>query len=309
MNFDKFNFAFIYNALRLYKIAPIYQLLSFAALPQIKYSKMPGTGPVYQPTTVSYETRPGLLAQTAASVRQSPLLWLRRPLPHTLLLVCALAAIAAGIAMIVNGAADYEDTEEHRAELAAIDSAIVVVVTTASSISAADASTASALSTTTTTPTPATIDANAAAAKAAAAAEEAGETVDVCLVVAGIVLTLCGFGLAGLYVKLADWRRSNVCPCGLSKKHQGLARQMQQDAAAGGIGGGLGASGHHHQLVGGGSAGLGSSGVCAGGGQMMAMNPSTDPLVSHTQYAPVSELPSRPEDEECRTLMLDNKEW
>lgn len=271
---------------------------------------MPGTGPVYQPTTVSYETRPGLLAQTAASVRQSPLLWLRRPLPHTLLLVCALAAIAAGIAMIVNGAADYEDTEEHRAELAAIDSAVVVVVTTASSISASDASTASSLSTTTTTPTPATIDANAAAAKAAAAAaEEAGETVDVCLVVAGIVLTLCGFGLAGLYVKLADWRRSNVCPCGLSKKHQGLARQMQQDAAAGGISGGLGASGHHHQLVGGGSGGLGSSGVCAGGGQMMAMNPSTDPLVSHTQYAPVSELPSRPEDEECRTLMLDNKEW
>lgn len=255
---------------------------------QIKYSKMPGTGPVYQPTTVSYETRPGLLAQTAATV-QSPLVWLRRPLPQTLLLVCALSAIAGGIAMIVNGASDYETTEEDLAELAArLDGGSATHIPFQTSISSSAESTA----------LDAAVDAEksdaaAAAAAAAAASRGAGETVDVLLVVAGVILTAVGFILAGLYVKVAEWRRSYVCPCGLSKKHQGLARQMQQDSAGGS---GLGASG-------GGS-------VCGGGGgQIMAMNPSTDPLVSHTQYAPVSELP-RPEDEECRTLMLDNnKEW
>jgi hypothetical protein len=42
--------------------------------------------------------------------------------------------------------------------------------------------------------------------------------------------------------------------------------------------------------------------------QILAMNPSTDPLVTHTaQYAPVSEIP-RVEDEERRNLMPDNKE-
>lgn len=42
----------------------------------------------------------------------------------------------------------------------------------------------------------------------------------------------------------------------------------------------------------------------------MALNPSTDPLVSHTQYAPVSELPSlRSEDEERYNLMPENKDW
>lgn len=280
---------------------------------------MPGTGPVYQPTTVSYETRPGLLAQTAASVRQSPLRWLRRPLPQALLLVCALAAIAAGIAMIVNGAVDYEDTEEHRAELAAIEAAAAAatVITTVQP-SAADAAAAAATQPTT---QPTTTAGGAAADVAnhddedAAEEQRHGESVDVCLVVFGFVTTLLGFALAALYVKVAEWRRSNVCPCGLAKKHQGLARQMQQDhhhAAAGGLGAG---GAHHHQLGGGGGA-AGASGTTGGGGggggggeMMMALNPSTDPLVSHTQYAPVSELPARPEDEECRTLMLDNKEW
>lgn len=264
--------------------APIHCFIPPPRHPQIKYSKMPGTGPVYQPTTVSYETRPGLLAQTAATV-QSPLVWLRRPVPQTLLLVCALAAIAGGIAMIVNGAADYEDTEEHRAELAAMAAAgSVSSIPFQTSIASSDESTA----------LDAAVDAEkadaaAAAAAEAAAAEAAGETVDVVLVVAGVILTAVGFILAGLYVKVAEWRRSYVCPCGLSKKHQGLARQMQQDSVGGN--------------------GLGASSVSGGGGQIMAMNPSTDPLVSHTQYAPVSELP-RPEDEECRTLMLDtNKEW
>lgn len=73
---------------------------------------------------------------------------------------------------------------------------------------------------------------------------------------------------------MADWRRSCVCPCGISKK-QGLARQLQGQS---------------------------------GGGQALALNPSTDPLVSHTQYAPVSEIPR--EDEERRNLMAnDNKDW
>lgn len=78
----------------------------------------------------------------------------------------------------------------------------------------------------------------------------------------------------GLYIKVADWRRNCVCPCVISKK-QGLARQLNGNGAA----------------------------------QILALNPSTDPLVSHTQYAPVSELPHRQDDEERRNLMPDNKDW
>lgn len=141
--------------------------------------------------------------------------------------------IDLGVAMIVNGAADFEDTEEHLPELE-----IKVGQTT--------------------------------------------ETVDVCVIVVGVIFTIIGFVGLGIYVKVAEWRRSYVCPCGLSKK-QGLARSLQGGGSASGING-------------------------TGGGQILALNPSTDPLVSHTQYAPVSELP-RPEDEECRNLMLDNKEW
>lgn len=103
---------------------------------------------------------------------------------------------------------------------------------------------------------------------------ETNEAIDIGLIVGGILMTLFGFVLVALYVKVAEWRRNCVCPCGLSKK-QGLARQLQNGN---------------------------------GGTQIMPLNPSTDPLVSHTQYAPVSELP-RPDDEECRTLMTDNKDW
>lgn len=103
---------------------------------------------------------------------------------------------------------------------------------------------------------------------------ETTEAIDIGLIVGGVLITIFGFVLVGLYIKVADWRRNCVCPCVLSKK-QGLARQLQ---------GGT------------------------GGTQILPLNPSTDPLVSHTQYAPVSELP-RPEDEECRTLMTDNKDW
>lgn len=103
---------------------------------------------------------------------------------------------------------------------------------------------------------------------------ETAEAIDIGLIVGGILLTLFGFILIALYIKVADWRRSCVCPCGLSKKQGSLARQLQS----------------------------------GNGTQILPLNPSTDPLVSHTQYAPVSELP-RPDDEECRTLMTDNKDW
>lgn len=99
------------------------------------------------------------------------------------------------------------------------------------------------------------------------------EAIDIGLIIGGIFLTLFGFVLIALYIKVAEWRRHCICPCGLSKK-QGLARQLQSGT----------------------------------GGTQLPLNPSTDPLVSHTQYAPVSELP-RPDDEECRTLMTDNKDW
>lgn len=102
---------------------------------------------------------------------------------------------------------------------------------------------------------------------------ETAEAIDIGLIIGGILLTIVGFVLVALYIKVAEWRRHCICPCGLSKK-QGLARQLQSGS----------------------------------GGTQLPLNPSTDPLVSHTQYAPVSELP-RPDDEECRTLMTDNKDW
>lgn len=180
---------------------------------------MPTSGPVYQPTTVSYETRPGLLAQSSTV---SPLKILKKPVPQFALLILALIAIAAGVIMIANGAADLADTEENKAISDAIEKA---------------------------------------------------EGIDIGVVVGGFIITVFGFLLLILYIKVADWRRSCVCPCSLSKK-QGFARQLQ-----------------------------GTS-----GGQVLALNPSTDPLVSH-QYASVSELPLRPDDEERRNLMPDSKDW
>lgn len=183
---------------------------------------MPSGGPVYQPTTVSYETRPGgLLGQTSAV---SPMKVLKKPMPQVALLLFALISIAAGVAMIASGAADFADSEEHKQELG-----IETV--------------------------------------------ETSEGIDIGVVTGGIFMTIIGFCLIGLYIKVADWRRNCVCPCYFSKK-QSLARQLQGNT----------------------------------GGQILALNPSTDPLVSHTQYAPVSELPPRLEDEERRNLMPDNKE-
>lgn len=124
--------------------------------------------------------------------------------------------------MIVSGAADYVDTEQHKEELELIPQT---------------------------------------------------EGIDIGLIVGGVFILLLGFALAALYVKVADWRRNCVCPCGSAAKKQGLARQLQ-----------------------GGGNGVGP----------VALNPSTDPLVSHTQYAPVSEIPMKIEYEERHTLMQDS---
>lgn len=100
-----------------------------------------------------------------------------------------------------------------------------------------------------------------------------------------LVLMLFCLYLLGIYIKVADWRRNCVCPCSCPfffDKKQSLARQLQcQNVGSG----------------------------CSQG--IMALNPSTDPLVSHTQYAPVSELPSlRADEEERRPLQMpDNKDW
>lgn len=52
---------------------------------------MPATGPVYQPTTVSYD-RPSLSHATASSTMKI----LRRPMPQICVLILALMSIAAG---------------------------------------------------------------------------------------------------------------------------------------------------------------------------------------------------------------------
>ncbi|XP_049295670.1 uncharacterized protein LOC125770301 [Anopheles funestus] len=184
---------------------------------------MPESGPVYQPTTVSFEARPsagGLLAQTTAV---SSMKMLRKPAIQMSILVFGLIMFATGIALVASGSADYSDAEQHP--------------------------------------------------EINPEGKVQEEQIDVGLIVTGAIITLFGIIFLGLYVKVADWRRSCVCPCVLSKK-QGLARQLQGN----------------------------------GGGQILALNPSTDPLVSHTQYAPVSEIPTRQEDEERRNLMPDSKD-
>lgn len=96
------------------------------------------------------------------------------------------------------------------------------------------------------------------------------EGIDIGLIVGGAFILLLGVALSVLYIKVADWRR--LCNCSSMSKKQGLARQLQ--------GGGNGAG-------------------------PVALNPSTDPLVSHTQYAPVSEIPMKSELEERHTLMVE----
>jgi hypothetical protein len=73
---------------------------------------MPASGPVYQPTTVSYEqhgdwapSRTGYLSQTVGSgfTRIQCLQWL--------VLVLGLFAVAAGLLMAIEGTVDYHATE------------------------------------------------------------------------------------------------------------------------------------------------------------------------------------------------------
>ncbi|XP_067641186.1 uncharacterized protein [Eurosta solidaginis] len=97
------------------------------------------------------------------------------------------------------------------------------------------------------------------------------------LIATGVLLMTTGLLalVSGLYVAIAHRRR--LCP--LFNKEKSFARQLQCKNRDG----------------------------CGGEG-IMALNPSTDPLVSHTQYAPVSELAHRCDEEESRNLMPDTKD-
>ncbi|KAI8122697.1 hypothetical protein FF38_09076 [Lucilia cuprina] len=217
-------------------------------------------GPVYQPTTVSYEPRSGggngsggglgFLGPASSIGVDSPLRIFRKPKPQLALILFALISLAAGIAMLASGAADWiEDQEFVRQQ----QQQLPIEQTTDDEVS-----------------------------------ETQTEAVTPCvniplgILLGGVFMTCLGIVGMGLYLKVADWRRNCVCPCPCPffDKKQSLARQLQCQNVDGGCGQGI-----------------------------MALNPSTDPLVSHTQYAPVSELPSlRADDEERRNLMPDNKD-
>lgn len=221
---------------------------------------------VYQPTTVSYEPRPGsLLGQTTAT---TPLQMLRKPVPQMILLTFGLFSIAFGkiIQSIMQTSTFIFHFYFYRLfsnffvscfvffffHFIGKHTGIAMIVNASDNYEETEQHRE-----------------NIPVDKI-----ETTEAIDIGLIVGGILMTLFGFVLVALYIKVAEWRRHCVCPCGLSKK-QGLARQLNNGN---------------------------------GGTQILPLNPSTDPLVSHTQYAPVSELP-RPDDEECRTLMTDNKDW
>lgn len=77
---------------------------------------MPASGPVYQPTTVSYEqqnewSRPGsYLSQTMSNSMRGPrcIQWL--------LLALGIFSVSAGIIMVVEGTVDFTDTHKHELE-------------------------------------------------------------------------------------------------------------------------------------------------------------------------------------------------
>lgn len=182
---------------------------------------MPISGQVYQPTTVSYEPRPGFLMSESSTPTLIKVL--RKPFYQIGLLVFGLFTLTVGIALIVSGVADYEDTESHKDEW---DPDIV-----------------------------------------------GGEDFDIGSIVLGSILTVLAICCLGIYLVVAEWRRNCFCPCRFSKD-QSLSRQLHGNGAG-----------------------------------VLALNPSTDPLVSHTQYAPVSDIPRQQEDEERRNLMPENKDW
>ncbi|XP_075155870.1 uncharacterized protein LOC142229216 [Haematobia irritans] len=215
-------------------------------------------GPVYQPTTVSYEPRSnsgngsggGLGFLGPASSIDSPLRIFRKPKPQVALLLFALISLAAGIAMLASGWLDWIEDQEYERQLKEQ------------------------------TPTTSSGEQEEVTSETQTEAVSCVE-IPLGIILGGVFMTCLGIAALGVYLKVADWRRSCVCPCPFFDKKQSLARQLQCQNVEGG---------------------------CGGQG-IMALNPSTDPLVSHTQYAPVSELPSlRAEDEERRNLMPDNKD-
>uniref|UniRef100_A0A1B0A2Y6 Uncharacterized protein n=1 Tax=Glossina pallidipes TaxID=7398 RepID=A0A1B0A2Y6_GLOPL len=228
-------------------------------------------GPVYQPTTVSYEPRTtgngvggglGFLAPASSLGVNSPLRLLRKPRSQLALLVFALLSLSAGLAMLASGAADWVESQGYMKSQ---------------------------------------LDKPVGNTNISSEHDTHLEVINPCpdiplgMLLGGVFLICLGLvgleslriidafdAFSGIYLKVADWRRNCVCPCSCSlfDKKQSLARQLQCQSGNGGCGQGV-----------------------------MALNPSTDPLVSHTQYAPVSELPSlRAEDEERRNLMPDNKD-
>lgn len=81
-------------------------------------------GPVYQPTTVSYEPRSGggngsggglgFLGPASSIGVDSPLRIFRKPKPQLALLLFALISLAAGIAMLASGAADWIEDQQQQ---------------------------------------------------------------------------------------------------------------------------------------------------------------------------------------------------
>ncbi|KAG5673751.1 hypothetical protein PVAND_003771 [Polypedilum vanderplanki] len=96
---------------------------------------------------------------------------------------------------------------------------------------------------------------------------------DVLLIIFGLFFAILGLVLLGIYVKVMEFWRHHciICPCSNKRKHRLVQLQGHND-----------------------------------GNHIMALNPSTDPLVSHTQYElSVSDAPI---DEERKKLM-ENKEF
>lgn len=278
-----------------------------------------GGGPVYQPTTVSYEPRSGgnglasgglggglggvgaggvgggglhFLGPVSSNLGvDSPLRMLRKPRPQLAFLFCVILVLITGLAMVVSSLVDWMDT--------------VSPFDTINDHKNTEIVTHSEVTQEHTTQTKARDD------------PLADQNLPLGVLLGGIFLLILGvigmgkelwsllslqfllnfvvylFDLQAIYWRLSGWRRTCVCPCPFFGQKQSLARQMQCHGGAG-VGGGV------H---------IGSGSGCSHHGTM-AMNPSTDPLVSHTQYAAVSELPSlRSDEEERRNLMHDNKDW
>lgn len=88
---------------------------------------MPACGPVYQPTTVTYEqqndwTPVSYLSQTISNGvnRTRCLQWL--------ILVLGLFALAAGLIMLIEGSVDYSDTRQHELNEGGSTSDLIIAV-------------------------------------------------------------------------------------------------------------------------------------------------------------------------------------